>query len=344
MTAPLPAGVAALSFVSLVTSLLVAFALLSSVVVVCLAVEVSVVDFAESFTDAPVVLESLALAALDELSRTADWSVAVLPLVTWLAVTACLPVWLSALATWLPTIMPATVIPATSQSLPALYSLKWRLVVEISFFINTFSRKIYCGNCQKLFKRQSRSGKVCWGCQTHIKGAKDCPVKSIREDALHLAFCTMVNKLIFSQKFLLEPLVEQLQADQNQEQAAKLSQVETELKEAKDKQDNLQQLRKQELIEKDFFTKQDAELEQEIANLQSEIERLKQLLGDQNSKLPLTHELLKLCQRSNYLTAFNAELFEQIIESITVDQDHNLTFHLKCGLNLTEGSKHHVKA
>lgn len=208
---------------------------------------------------------------------------------------------------------------------------------------HTFSRKIYCGNCQKLFKRQSRSGKVCWGCQTHIKSAKDCPVKSIREDALHLAFCTMVNKLIFSQKFLLEPLVEQLQADQNQEQAAKLSQVETELKEAKDKQDNLQQLRKQELIEKDFFTKQDAELEQEIANLQSEIERLKQLLGGQNSKLPLTHELLKLCQRSNYLTAFNAELFEQIIESITVDQDHNLTFHLKCGLNLTEGSKHHVK-
>lgn len=209
---------------------------------------------------------------------------------------------------------------------------------------HTFSRKIVCGNCQKLFKRQSRSGKVCWGCQTHIKHAKDCPVKSIREDALQLAFCTMVNKLIFSQKFLLEPLVEQLQADQNQEQAAKLSQVETELKEAKDKQDNLQQLRKQELIEKDFFTKQDAELEQEIANLQSEIERLKQLLGGQNSKLPLTHELLKLCQRSDYLTVFNAELFEQIIESITVDQDHNLTFHLKCGLNLTEGSKHHVKA
>jgi len=101
---------------------------------------------------------------------------------------------------------------------------------------------------------------------------------------------------------------------------------------------------KQELIEKDFFTKQDAELEQEIANLQSEIERLKQLLGGQDSKLSLAHELLKLCQRSDYLTAFDDQLFEQIVESITVDQDHNLTFHLKCGLNLTEGSKHHVKA
>ena len=209
---------------------------------------------------------------------------------------------------------------------------------------HTFSRKIVCGNCQKLFKRQNRSGKICWGCQTHINNAKDCPVKSIREDALQLAFCTMVNKLIFSRKFLLEPLVEQLRADQNQEQAVELSQVETELEATKNKQGNLQQLWNQELIEKDFFTKQDTELAQKIANLQNEIERIKQLLGGQDSKLPLAHELLKLCQRSDYLTTFNAELFEQIIEKITVDQGHNLTFHLKCGLNLIEGSKHHVKA
>ena len=67
----------------------------------------------------------------------------------------------------------------------------------------------------------------------------------------------MINKLIFSQKFLLEPLVKQLQADQNQEQAAKLSQVEIELNETKNKQANLQHLWKQELIEKDFFAKQD---------------------------------------------------------------------------------------
>lgn len=209
---------------------------------------------------------------------------------------------------------------------------------------HTFSRKIVCGNCQKLFKRQSRSGKVCWGCQTHIKHAKDCPVKSIREDALQLAFCTMVNKLIFSQKFLLKPLVKQLQARQSQEQVAKLSQVETELNETQSKQDNLQQLWKQELIEKDFFTKQDTELEQKIANLQSEIERIKQLLGGQDSKLSLAHELLKLCQRSDYLTAFDNQLFEQIVESITIDPDHNIIFHLKCGLNLIEGSKHYVKA
>lgn len=209
---------------------------------------------------------------------------------------------------------------------------------------HTFSRKIVCGNCQKLFKRQNRSGKICWGCQTHIKHAEDCPVKSIQEDTLQLAFCTMVNKLIFSRKFLLEPLVEQLRANQNQEQATKLSQIETELEETKNKQENLQQLWKQELIEKDFFTKQDTELEQKIANLQSEIERIKQLLGGQDSKLPLAHELLKLCQRSDYLTAFDDQLFEQIVESITIDPDHNIIFHLKCGLNLIEGSKHYVKA
>lgn len=175
---------------------------------------------------------------------------------------------------------------------------------------HTSSRKIYYGNYQKLFKRQDRSGKVCWSYQACIKNAKDCPMKLIREDALYLAFCTMVNKLIFSQKFLLEPLAEQLQAGQSQEQVAKLSRVKTELKEAKDEQDNLQQLRKQELIERDSFIKQDAELEREIVNLQNEIERLKQPLDDQNSKLPLTHELLKLRQRSSYLTAFNAELLE----------------------------------
>ena len=240
---------------------------------------------------------------------------------------------------------PAIIDQAIFTQVQKIIKLKQKFHPQVKANPQTypFSRKISCGNCQKLFKRQNRNGRIFWGCQTHIKNAKACPVKSIREDTLQLAFCTMINKLIFSRKFPLEPLVEQLQAEQNQEQAAKLSQVEAELKETKNKQNNLQQLWKQELIEKDFFAKQNAELEQKIANLQSEIERIKQLFDGQDSKLPPVHELLKLCQRSEYLTAFNTNFFEQLIKSVTIDPNHNLTFHLKCGLNLTEGSNHHVK-
>jgi hypothetical protein len=57
--------------------------------------------------------------------------------------------------------------------------------------------------------------KIYWACQKHLKSAKQCPIKAVPEASLEVAFCNMMNKLVYSRKFLLQPLLENLQVQAN---------------------------------------------------------------------------------------------------------------------------------
>ena len=86
-----------------------------------------------------------------------------------------------------------------------------------------FSGKIICGNCGTTFKRQTRPNKICWACQRHLKSAKQCPIKAVPEASLEVAFCNMMNKLVYSRKFLLQPLLENLQVQVNSDTHGRLN-------------------------------------------------------------------------------------------------------------------------
>ena len=77
-----------------------------------------------------------------------------------------------------------------------------------------FTRKIICGACGDTLKRQmiyrSDGAHAIWVCRTHLRDTEACTLKRIHEEDIMNAFVTMLNKLAFSRKVLLEPYLDAL--------------------------------------------------------------------------------------------------------------------------------------
>src|SRR5690625_492411 len=70
-----------------------------------------------------------------------------------------------------------------------------------------FSGKIECMECGDTFKRRihtsTHSKYIAWCCSTHIKNKDECSMLFIREERIHQAFITMMNKLKFGYSYVL---------------------------------------------------------------------------------------------------------------------------------------------
>lgn len=83
------------------------------------------------------------------------------------------------------------------------------------------------------------------------------------------------------------------------------------------------------------YTAQTAEISNKITALR--VERKKKLAEDEDDAwLQNIRELSDILEETEPTTGFDEELFGQIVESITVDDYTQLTFHLLGGIDLTE--------
>ena len=126
-----------------------------------------------------------------------------------------------------------------------------------------FSGKITCGYCGTVFKRQTRPHKICWACQQHLKSAQQCPVKAVSEKSLEAAFCNMINKLVYSEKFLLRPLLEGLKEEANANSDGQLISLTKQIKDNDHKVETLTELMHSGLLDKAIYVNQTAKLEQD---------------------------------------------------------------------------------
>jgi len=78
-----------------------------------------------------------------------------------------------------------------------------------------FTGRIFCGKCGGTLKRQmiyrSDGSHAVWVCRMHLNDPEACPLKRILEADIRHAFVTMLNKLAFSRKMLLQPYIGSLQ-------------------------------------------------------------------------------------------------------------------------------------
>lgn len=232
---------------------------------------------------------------------------------------------------------PALISPEVFKQVQAIMQRRKPLSKKLQVQQYPFSHKVFCANCHSKFKRQTRSGKVIWGCQKHIKKAANCPVKSIPEEQIETAFCTMFNKLVFSQKFLLEPLIDDLENSTSPREDT-IKQFQASLAASKKKLATLSQLFNQQLVDEDFYEENQKYLNREIKQLQDQLSQLEENPDASNSSLVEVQKLLKACQKTKMITKFDPELFKQFVTKVVIDEQAHITFHLKCGLNLTERS------
>lgn len=199
-----------------------------------------------------------------------------------------------------------------------------------------FSGKIICGNCGTTFKRQTRPHKIYWACQKHLRSAKQCLTKAVSEAGLEAAFCNMMNKLVHSRKFLLQPLLEALKEEANANSDGQLISLNKQIKSNDHKAETLTQLMQTGLLDRAIYINQTTKLEQDTYQCQEKIKQLNGKNTDSANNFEDVRTLLNWCQQGKQLTEFDEGIFQEFVQQIVVNSSNKATFILKCGLALPE--------
>ncbi len=203
-----------------------------------------------------------------------------------------------------------------------------------------FTRKIICGECGSRFKRKINSTGnkkyPVWVCQTHLGHKENCSMKYVWESVIEDAFCTMMNKLIFARKPVLQSLRDNIRKHADKDLLHRINEIDEILGGMTDRKLNLMTIMTKGYIDPATYTKEVNDMEVEAADLMSERERLtKEADGDQ-IKTEALEDILKYAEKGEMLYWFDADLFEQFVDHITVCSREKIVFHLRCGLALQE--------
>ena len=197
-----------------------------------------------------------------------------------------------------------------------------------------FTGKIICGECESTFKRQIISSGICWCCQRHLKDLSGCSMKFIHEEYFQSAFVTMMNKLIFSKKYLLRPYYSTIQATSSDANLQRILFLKDSIQRNADRKNDLRKLRVKRILDAVTYNQELNRIEKQNEESRKEI----QSLGNMESGMVLreTEKLLHYVETAEMLDTYDEELFLEFVDSIIVYSRESIGFKLKCGLTLKE--------
>ena len=203
-----------------------------------------------------------------------------------------------------------------------------------------FSSKIICSECGSTFKRRIHSSGarkyIAWCCKKHIKQITECSMQFIRDDDIKTAFVTMMNKLVFGQKFIIRPLLDGLRNQNNAESFRRIEELEAKIESNLEQSQMLTGLMAKGYLEPALFTKEKNALEAESSRLIAEKEQLTHSVNGNLAKVEEVNQLLKFVSKSKMPATYEDELFENYVDRIIVYSREEIGFALKCGITLRE--------
>ena len=206
------------------------------------------------------------------------------------------------------------------------------------------SQKIRCGHCGSLFRRKLTRGCVYWVCITHNQTKEYCPIPQLPEKEFYSAFQRMYFKLKHHGTPILAQMLSQLQTIRNRRMlwSPDVVELNNRLSDLSRQNQMLATLKQQGLIDPDIFIAQSNELTKQLRDAKLEKERL--LDADSDSTAAQTQELMDVLEAGpDFLDAFDAELFGELVDKIIVDSSTQLRFRLKNGLELVESIEKAVR-
>lgn len=204
-----------------------------------------------------------------------------------------------------------------------------------------FSTRIKCAECGSAFKRRIHSSGslkyIAWCCSKHLNDSSDCSMKFIREASIQQAFVTMINKLIFSRKLVLKPIIDHFKAASSSNVRQRLKEIEAKLEENAERRCALADLIGKQYLDSSVFNSWQKELVDAALKLREEKDRQLNFEQDILTRMSEVAKLMRYVSRTeSELDSFNDELFQTFVEDITVVSQIEVDFRLKCGLTLKE--------
>ncbi len=202
------------------------------------------------------------------------------------------------------------------------------------------SGKVFCGECGSPHKRRMNYSThiqyPALTCSGHLKDKSSCSQKFIREDALQMAFVTMMNKLIFAHKEVLQPLLTSLRSISQKDAISRLSELDERLEKNAERQNTLTTLMTRGYLDPALFTQESNDLLTEAQALTEEKEHLVFSVNGEMKKTEKLADLIRFCSRGEMLTEFDGDCFSQYVERVVIHERTTAAFELKCGLTLKE--------
>lgn len=194
-----------------------------------------------------------------------------------------------------------------------------------------------CFDCGHTFRRQIVNDKPFWICSYRATGVSDCHTHRISEDGIYDAFSLMVRKLKANGKLLLGTLIHQIETMQSKtsDGQQKIYEIDKNIADLAAKNHMIAKLHTKGILSEADYTAQSQDISQKLTALR--VERRKKLSEDEDDEmLDALKTLNEILDEYEPQSGFDAELFGQIVNSVTVKSNVELQFKLIGGISLSE--------
>ncbi len=207
-----------------------------------------------------------------------------------------------------------------------------------SYGNHTFSRKIFCGDCGRTFRRKIINSKIYWSCNGRDKGETDCEILQIPETEIKRIFMKMYRKLSLGKEKILVPTLEML-ADLNAVKSKnneKLLEINAELDEVAKENNMLYSLRAKEIITEEYFIEKKNMFAAKYENLKKSRKQILKYECEDDTLFNTKMLISALENTADLSEEFDAIKFKSIVKKITVKKSDEIIFTLINGLEISE--------
>ncbi|WP_342416697.1 recombinase family protein [Paenibacillus sp. FSL R10-2782] len=206
------------------------------------------------------------------------------------------------------------------------------------------SSKVYCGCCGAIFKRRTwnsnnPSKKVVWQCKTYVnKGKVACDAKSVDEPILHSAFVRLFNRMYKNKKGFMKTLKANIESVLSSRVGQEpLLDIEGQMQQLKSDLKELVNLKLRNQMDETVYAEETNRLSSELNELRQQKLTLEQEHEQQAKIKERVDEIIQvLSTQQDILEQFNDNLFNALVEKITILSPAHFVFTLKSGMSIDE--------
>ena len=200
------------------------------------------------------------------------------------------------------------------------------------------SGKIRCGACGGSMRRKTYAdtSRVVLACSVHLKDKEACPMRYVRYENVQKAFVRMMNKLAFSRNKILVPFEKELREQPQSSEYLEISRIDERIEDIGKRKKILEGLFSRGIISPASYTDEANSLTREAAELEKQKKALIFRTDRYNIYRKEIKSLIHFTNNAKEIEEFDGDAFEEFVDHVTVENLTEVTFHLKCGLELKE--------
>lgn len=199
------------------------------------------------------------------------------------------------------------------------------------------TKKIRCADCGRTYRRMVVNDITYWLCSSRAAGKTECTPLRIREGDVYTVFNKLVCKLKDNRESILLPTIKYIKAMQENsgESQQKIFEIDKQIADLTAQNHTLARLHTKGILDQISYTEQSSGISDKIMTLRIERRRILNESEEHETIENLKHldTLLKEYIPTN---EFDEELFSGIVETITLENNTELSFTLIGGLKIRE--------